>query len=310
MWKRDAFLAQWKFQFATYVFPLIGDKPVGAITQADVMAVLKPHWATANATMRKLQARMGAVLAYAMAEGWRPWGANPASWTTLKDKLPDPEAVAPVKNHPALHHSDMRAFMDNLRKDEWVGARALEMAILTAARTDEVRWMTWDEVNLETRMWVIPASRMKTKVRHRVPLSEPAVGILKALKGDNPAPTGLVFRGLKGAAIASDGMRDAAHRAWPSPIRDEDGMLVTDRSGRPALVSAHGFRSTFHGWATSKATGFAYSTTEKALAHKFGTKVTRAYDRDDEIDNRRALMTAWAGYIGASGPRLVASQVA
>ena len=119
-----------------------------------------------------------------------------------------------------------------------------------------------------------------------------------------------MFRGLKGTAIASDGLRDAAHRAWPGPIYDEDGMLVTDRSGRPARVSAHGFRATFKNWATSQ-TSFTYSTTEKALAHKFGTKVTRAYDRDDEIDNRRALMTAWAGYIGASGPRrLVASQVA
>jgi integrase len=310
-WKRDAYLAQWKFQFATYVFPLIGDKPVGAITRDDVLKVIKPHWEDANATMEKIRGRLATVLAYAMEEGWRSWGKNPAVWSNLKSKLADPEDVAPTKNHPALHHRDMRQFMDNLSKDEWIGARALELVILTAARSDEVRRVVWEEINLEARLWVIPASRMKTKKKHRVPLSEPACAILRAIKGDNPNPTGLVFRGKTGNAIAADGIRDAARRAWPGAIHDEDRMLVTNRDGRPVRISAHGFRSTFKGWATSQ-TSFGYSTTEKALAHKFGSKTARAYDRDDELEKRTELMTMWAKYIGTGLPalKLVASRAA
>jgi integrase len=214
------------------------------------------------------------VLDWAKSREYRQ-GENPARWKGhLENLLPARSKVAKVEHHAALPYPEIADFIASLREQEGIAARALELLILTAARTGEVIGATWAEIDLEQRLWIVPASRMKAGKEHRIPLSEPALAILAPLA---EAKTGeFVFPG----------------RRQGKPLSNMAMLKLLKRMGRNDLT-AHGFRSTFSDWCAEQTT-FPSEVREMALAHGVGDKVEAAYRRGDLFEKRRQLAEAWA----------------
>ncbi len=179
-WKNPKHRAQWKATLATYAYPVFGDLSVAAVDTGLVQKVLEPIWSTKPETAGRVRGRIEAVLDWAKVRGYRD-GENPARWRGHLDKLlPNRRKVRAVKNHAAMPYPELPAFMAELRERTGVSARALEFAILTAARTSEVIGATWSEIDLKARVWTIPAHRMKAGKEHRVPLPDRAMELLEA----------------------------------------------------------------------------------------------------------------------------------
>lgn len=264
---RDQFLKTLK----DYAFPALGSLPVASIDVPLVLAVLRPIWQSKTSTASRVRRRIEAVLDYAAASGLRQ-GDNPARWEVLKTLLPAPGKIAPVKHHGALPYAETPAFIAEVRKLDSIPARALEFAILTAARTSEVLGMTWNEIDIAARRWTIPAGRMKARRDHMVPLSPRAIEILSAL----PREGDFVFIG-------------------PRPGQPIGPAAMRRRTIRQPGVTVHGFRSTFSDWA-HETTAFPSIVIEQALSHSVGNAVERAYRRGDLLEKRRKLMNAWAEF--------------
>ncbi len=194
--KNQKHIAQWRSTLEAYAYPVVGEKPISAITKVDVLAILEPIWLTKNETASRLRGRIEAIIDYAKAKEYFE-GDNPASWKgMLKPLLPMPSKVQKQKHHAALPYLEIQAFISDLQKRAGISARALEFSILTVARSGEVRGAEWSEIDLKGKTWTIPGNRMKAGKEHRVPLSDAAVALLKALprfKDNNlvfPAPRG------------------------------------------------------------------------------------------------------------------------
>ncbi len=274
-WKNAKHAQQWANTLETYAYPVIGGLPVASIDTALVRKVLEPIWTTKPETASRLRARIEAVLSWATPD--HRTGENSARWKgNLKGKLADPTKVKKVEHHAALPFSGVSAFMDNLRSREGMGARALEFAILTAARSGEVRGATLDEIDLTEKVWTIPVDRMKAGREHRVPLSPEAVKLLKTLP--RIEDTELVFPNTKGGVL-SDMTLTALLRRMEVP------------------VTAHGFRSTFRDWA-GETTAHPREVIEHALAHRLKDKAEASYARGTLFDKRRRLMNDWAKFCG------------
>jgi integrase len=280
-WKHPKHAAQWPSTLEAYVYPVFGDLPVQSVDVGLVLKALKPIWGKKTETASRVRGRIEAVLDWATANGYRQ-GDNPARWRGHLDKLlPRQSKVAQVRHHAALPYAEAGAFMARLRQQEGVSARALDFLILTAARTGEVLGATWDEVNLETGVWTVPAARIKAGKEHRVPLSGPALDLLQRLHADrNGHP--YVFPGAKAG----------------KPLSDMALLMALRRLGRSDLT-VHGFRSTFRMWAAEQ-TNIPREVAEQALAHSLPDKVEAAYQRSDLFEKRRKLMDAWAAYCGRS----------
>jgi integrase len=274
-WKNPKHAAQWPSTLQTYVYPIFGNLPVQAVDVGLVTKAIEPIWATKPETASRVRGRIERVLDWATVRGYRQ-GENPARWRGHLEKLlPARRKMAAVEHHAALPYAELPAFMADLRQREGVAARALEFAVLTAARTGEVLGGRWSEIDLEGRLWTVPAGRMKKAWReHRVPLSEPALTILTGLDrmGD------LVFPGQRRGR----------------PLSDMALLMLLRRMGRGDLT-AHGFRSTFSDWCAEE-TSFPSEVREMALAHTVGDKVEAAYRRGDLFEKRRQLAEAWARY--------------
>lgn len=274
-WRNDKHAGQWASTLATYADPVFGTLPVQEINTAMVLRVLEPIWRTKPETASRLRGRIESVLAWATTHGYRR-GDNPASWRGhLDNLLPARTAVRAVEHHAALPYAQMREFIADLRTRDGMAARALGFAILTAARSGEVRGATWDEIDLPGKTWTVPASRMKARREHRVPLSDEAVALLSALP--RMTDTNLVFPAPRGG-----------------PLSDMTLTAVLRRMGR-ADVTCHGFRSTFRDWA-GETTAFPREVIEHALAHQLKDKAEAAYQRGDLLAKRALLMQAWADY--------------
>jgi integrase len=193
----------------------------------------------------------------------------------LPEKAKVKSNVKPVKHHPALPYPEIGEFMVALRQQDGVAARALEFAILTGARSNEVVGARWEEINLAERLWTVPGARMKTNKEHRVPLSARAIEILHTMQRGV-----YVFGGARKIA------RDALLRQLRQMGRDE---------------AVHGFRSTFATWAAERS-NFPHEVCELALAHTVGSAVERAYQRGDLFEKRRQLAEAWAAFCGRVEP--------
>ncbi len=285
-WSKDH-TRQWPKSLEVHAHPVIGDLPVAAIDLGLVLQVLEPMWNTKTETASRVRSRIEAVLDWAKARGYRT-GENPACWKGHLDTLlGDPTKLKEVarekngkgENHAALPYGEIGDFMAKLRQQDHVAARALEFAILTAARTDEVREAPWSEFEhaRTQRMWVIPGSRMKNRKEHRVPLSDAALAILDRMAAIRVSD--FVFNG-----------RDAGKPIGAVAMYNVLKGLAPD-------VTVHGFRSSFRDWCTDK-TDVPSEMAEFALAHKVGDKTRQAYARSDMVDKRRALMADWAGYCG------------
>lgn len=274
-WKNVKHADQWANTLTTYAAPVIGNLDVAAVEIAHVMKILEPIWTDKPETASRLRGRIESVLDWATARGYRQ-GENPARWRGHLDKLlPARSKIAKVKHQPALPHVELPAFMERLRKLPSMSARALEFTILAAARSGETRGATWQEIDLAAKVWTIPAGRMKAEREHRVPLSDRAVAILKALPREDGTP--YVFPG------ASKG----------KPLSDM--ALLQCLRGLHEGVTTHGFRSTFRDW-SGELTNFPREVAEAALAHVVGDKAEQAYRRGDALEKRRKLMEAWSRY--------------
>jgi integrase len=278
-WKNAKHAAQWPSTLATYAYPIFGELAVQAIDIALVMQALEPIWQKKPETASRVRQRIEAVLDWARVRGFRQ-GENPARWRGhLENLLPAPGKIRQVAHHAALPYSQIGAFMSALRDQEGIAASALELAILTAARTGEVIGARWNEFDLAGGMWTVPAGRMKAQREHRVPLSAPALALLTALHETRTSD--VVFSGaLRGKPISNMAM-----------------LMLLRRMGRGELT-AHGFRSTFRDWAAER-TNFPREIAEMALAHVVSDKVEAAYRRGDLLAKRRQLMDAWGRYCTA-----------
>jgi integrase len=279
-WSNSKHASQWTSTLATYAFPVIGNVQVADITTAHVLDVLKANnfWTSKPETASRVRQRIEKVLAAADAAAGRE-RLNPARWEVIGKTLPAKAKVAKVEHHAALPWQQVPDFMARLRAQAGIGARALELAILTAARSGEVRGMAWAEVDLQQKLWVIPASRMKAKREHRVPLSGAALKVIQGrlMAGIEPAPDQLVVPGAKKGAALSDMTLAAVLR-----------RLKVD-------VTTHGFRSSFRDWA-GEATHHPREVIEHALAHQLKDASEAAYARGDLLAKRAVLMEDWAAW--------------
>lgn len=284
-WKNAKHAAQWVSTLNTYAFPIIGKKLIGSVSTDDVLEILKPIWSTKPETASRVRSRIELVLDAAKAKRLRS-GENPALWRGHLDKLlPKTSKVKAVKHHPAMPWQELPAFMQELAKAPGSAARALELTILTACRTSEVLEATRAEFDLDNRVWVIPADRMKAEQEHRVPLSDVAMKILKQL----PPEGEYLFPGMRaGRSLSNVSM-----------------LKVLERMQKDKYT-VHGFRSTFRDWAAEN-TNTPRELCEQALAHRIAGKAEAAYFRSDLFEKRRNLMDAWAKY--ATGQPILAKVV-
>ena len=272
-WKNPKHLAQWENSLSTYASPCFGKRDVREIDTALVLQALTPIWETKTETAARLRERIARTLSFAATRGYRE-GDNPARWAGhLQELLPRPSRLKKVRHHPAIPYREIAGFFRRLAEEKGRGAPALAFTILTAARTSEVLLARWTEMDFASRLWTIPAERMKAAREHRVPLSEAALAILRRQAGLHPV---WVFPGKKG---------DRALNA--SILRDTLGRM------NRADVTVHGFRSSFRVWAAERTT-YPKEVAELALAHKVGSQIEEAYQRSDLLERRRDLLRDWA----------------
>ena len=273
-WRNPKHRAQWGSTLAAYAYPHLGAVPVAAVTTQHVLAALQPIWHVKPETAARVRGRIETVLTAATVKKLRT-GENPARWKGhLAELLPPRGKIAPVKHHAALPYADMPAFFLRLQAADGLGARALELAILTAGRTGEVLGALWGEFDLAAAVWTVPAARMKANREHRVPLSNAALALLRKLATIRQGE--FVFTGQQATKPVSNMAMEMALRR----------MKRSD-------VTAHGMRSTFRDWMGEK-TNFTADLGEAALAHTLGGKTQLAYQRGTLFERRREVMEAWA----------------
>ena len=272
-WKNGKHQAQWIATLETYAFPKLGDMTVDTIEGPAVRDVLADIWLEKPETARRVRQRIGTVLDWAYAKGFR---STEAPMRSLSKGLPRQPRKGD-RHHAALPYTELPAFLSKLRERVSVGRLALEAALLTAARSGEVRGATWSEVDLDAAIWTIPAGRMKAGKPHVVPLSAPALDVFRRAVQRRQADSDLVFPGIRSRKPLSD-------MTLLKVLRDMD-----------AGVTVHGFRSSFRDW-VAEATNTPGEVAEAALAHTVPSAVERAYKRTDFFEKRRKLMDAWAAY--------------
>lgn len=291
-WRNAKHAAQWEASLAQYVYPHIGQLNVADIGLPHILNVFEQavpvdrrgkgsevgkFWEVRTETATRLRGRIEAILDWAKGRGHRS-GDNPAAWKgNLDAQLARPERIKAVVHHRAMPIDAIGAFVAELRQRDGMAARALEFAILTAARSGEVRGMRWNEV--ESTTWVIPATRMKAGREHRVPLSKAAMRILAQLPRFEGEDT--VFPAARGGSMS-----------------DMSLTAVMRRMGRDEVP--HGFRSTFRDWAAER-THFPNEMAELALAHTISNAVEASYRRGDMFEKRRTMMEAWATFCARTG---------
>lgn len=269
--------AQWKSSLGTYVYPIMGDVPVSEVSVNMVLAVLNQNgaWLKKNETMRRVRGRIERVLGWAAVMGYRPEG-NPARYENFLSEVL-PAVSRPRKHHAALHYSKVPGFVrDIVHEPPSISTAALRFVIYTAARTGEVIGARHDEIDLASRLWVIPGARTKSGRVHRVPLTDSALNVLAQLQPRDPS--GFVFPGAKnGRPISNMSMLQFMRR----------------RVGGTAVP--HGFRSSFRDFCAEK-TNAPREIAEAALAHVLENKTEAAYQRGDLLERRRSLMEEWCAY--------------
>jgi len=272
-WKTGKHADQWRNSLAAYASPVIGDLPVQTIDVAHVMRVLQPIWSTHTETASRVRSRIETVLEAARAAGHRS-GPNPAAWSgNLQHLLAKRSKVAKVEHFASMPHAQVAGFLAQLRAVNTTVARALEFSILCSSRSGEVFGADWSEIDIATKVWTIPASRMKGARPHRVPLSDAALAVL----------------GTPGAGLLFPGTRPGR------PIAKNAFVKLLRQLGH-ATITAHGFRSSFRDWCADS--GVNGEVAEAALAHAVRDKTEADYRRGDLLARRAPVMEAWAAYCG------------
>lgn len=279
-WRNGKHAGQWLATLETHAFPQIGATRVDHIDAPTIQSVLLPIWLTLPETARRVRQRVGSVLDYAHGQGWRATETPRNSVNSLMKRIKQPRRGA---GFAAMPYADLPAFLKELRDGQQsVGRLALQFLILTAGRSGEIRGAKWEEIDFDKEQWNIPSERMKAGEAHSVPLSAPAIEVLRRIREltgarkDQP-----IFPGLKG-----------------QPLSDATLAKVL-RVGGGGQYTVHGMRSAFRDWAAEQ-TSFPGDWAEAALAHALPNKVEAAYKRTKFLDQRRKMMAAWAGYLSAA----------
>lgn len=266
---------QWSSAMARFASPILGKLPVDVIDVGLVVKVLEPIWHERPETASRLRGGIESVLAWATVRQFRS-GDNPARWGNhLQQLLPSRREILPVEHFAALPYREVPDLMAKLRELDGVRERALELLVLCASRAGEVLGARWDEIDIAERLWIIPASRMKSRREHRIPLCDRAIAILEEMKLCQR--NDFVFPGERRENLGE------------SPMRE-----LLKRLGYKATI--HGMRSAFRDWAGEQ-TNFAREVCEAALAHVSGDATERAYARTDMLAKRRKLMEGWAAFL-------------
>jgi integrase len=258
-WRSARHRQQWRNTLLRDHASSLGNRPIIAIDGLLITTTLAPIWTRTPETAKRVKQRIERVV----------------QW--VRDGMPMPNGATERRHHAAMSFAELPAFMRELRGIDSVSARALEFTVLTGARTSEVLKATWEEIDKKTKVWTIPAERMKANKLHRVPLSDPAVQILNRLPRDGSS---FVFPGSRvGHSLSADSLLKLLQRLRPD-------------------VTVHGLRSSFRDWAGDR-TAYPRDVIEMALAHAIKDKSEAAYRRGDALEKRRKLMEAWAQYCAA-----------
>jgi integrase len=288
-WRNAKHRQQWRNTLSTYAHPHIGHLAVADIDTSHVLSLLQPIWSLKPETASRVRGRIERILSAAKVLGLRS-GDNPAAWRGHLDQLLPKSTKLARGHHPALPYSELPAFLADLRTRPAVSARALELLILTAARTSEITNARWSEIDLERAVWRIPADRMKAGRPHEIPLTPAALEVLQQIR---PLGDGVfVFPSSR-----------------PSRCISNMAMAVLLRRMGRTGVTVHGFRSTFREWA-GETTAFPREVIEHALAHQLVNKAEAAYQRGTLWPKRLALMEAWSDYCVDGFRKLVNLRVA
>ena len=292
-YRNDKHRKQWAATLETYAYPVIGKQLVSDITMRSVLDVLLQDtqsadktvgklWHTKTETAKRLLGRIKTVLDYATVNEYRS-GSNPALWKGhLSTLLAKPNQIAKVKHHDSVPYPEIGAFMGQLRKNASISAKALEFLILTAVRSGSVREADWSEIDLDAKLWTIPADHTKTNKEHRVPLAPQAIALLRS--ATKLSSSTKIFPSPRGNALS-----DMALSQLMRGMRERGELTVN--------AVPHGFRSTFRDWAAEQ-TSFPDEIRKVASGHTVGDSVQQAYQRTDLLEKRRKLMEMWATFIG------------
>ena len=276
-WRNDKHSVSWMQTLERHAMSTFGNTPLDRIGRGDVLRVLTPIWTTRPETARRVRQRMRTVFRWAMAHGFIE--TNPAGEAIDGALPPMPKVKAHLR---ALPYQEVRAALDTVESSQAAMAAKLcfRFLVLTAARSGEARGATWKEIDLQARVWRIPADRMKAGMEHRVPLSQQALNVLaQALS-----------------------LREESDLVFPSPMKE--GAPMSDMTltkvlrsvGLADRATVHGFRSSFKNW-TLEQTETPWAVSEAALAHTLGNSTEQAYARSDLFERRRSLMQQWADYL-------------
>jgi integrase len=278
-WTNAKHAAQFKSTLRNYVTPKLGRRPVNDIQAADILSVLQPIWTTKSETARRVKQRISTVMKWAIAQGYR------ADDPTLALNQVLPKQNRKPKHRAFLPYTNVSECLNVIKQsDAMLSTKlAIELLVLTATRSGEVRLADWNEIDLDAKTWTIPAQRMKMKEEHVIPLSDRSLDVLQEAKAldDN----GLIFPGMRSGR----------------PMSDATMSKLVKELGYP--VDIHGFRTSFRTWVQEQ-TNTAHEVAERALAHKITDKSEAAYARSDLFEKRRKLMDSWASYLN-SEPAMV-----
>jgi integrase len=284
-WANAKHVDQWRMTLTKYAASMRG-RPISEIDTNDVVIVLKPIWSKKPETAARLRGRIERVLDAAKVKGLRT-GENPARWRGHLSHLLPKRSKLSRGHFAAMPYQEVPAFIARLRGSSSMAALALEFAILTAARTGEALGARWDEIDLDARLWTIPAERMKSRREHRVPLVGRAIDIVRTVSStrDDDQNSAFVFRGQRrGKPLSNMALEMVLRR-----------MEIEN-------ATVHGFRSSFRDWCGNE-TNFPREVAESALAHVTGNATEQAYRRSDALEKRRALMDAWAAHCHSITPQ-------
>jgi integrase len=274
--KTPRYRATWETSIAARVYPTLGQRDIATITSKEIADVFRPIWG--GVVTREAVKRLSVVCNWAKAQGYRD--DNPAEWGVLKFLLP--EFSHATTHRPSLSWREIGSFMDELRDLDGIAYRAAEMVVLTGLRRDEVREASWQEFDLERGMWTIPASRMKTRKQHVVPLSSAALAVLTQMAAIRQNQW--VFPGLHG------------------PLHE--GAILRAVQEVRAEITLHGFRATMWEWVREgtkmKVEGYDDDLVNVVLAHKIRDRVQAAYDRAEMIERRREFLEHWGRVCGST----------
>jgi len=292
--KNQKHIAQWSTTLETYIYPILGNRVISSINKVDIAKVLEPIWAEKNETAKRLRGRIETIFDYAKAMEYFE-GDNPAEWKgNLEPILGNLKQVS--RPHPSLPYDQVTEFVYHLRQKDGISPKALEFAILTACRSGEIFGAKWQEIDFENKVWIIPKERMKAEKEHRVPLSVPAIELLKSIQA-NTQSQGYIFPAPRGGGVLSDMSLTALIKRMHEQKLKENGLGYIDHK-QNRVITTHGFRSTFRDWSADK-TDYPREVCEHVLAHKLPDEVEAAYLRGAYLEKRKTLMADWAEFCNA-----------